>query len=92
MSELTGLLSLTAAMVGRPLAEVLSSMTISEHVRAALIEGGTPLADVLTLVTAYERSDWHQVQGILDARDLEPGRVHAVYTESLRCAREAAAF
>lgn len=89
---LTGLLSLMDAMVGRPLAEVLSSMTISDHVRTALVQGGTPLANVLTLVTAYERSDWQQVQGILDAGDLEARRVHDVYTESLRWAREAAAF
>ena len=89
---LTGLLSLMDAMVGRPLAEVLSSMTVSDEVRAALVQGGTPLADVLTLVTAYERGDWNQVQGILKARDLEARQVHEVYTGSLRWAREAVAY
>src|SRR5262249_41905295 len=58
---LAGMLSLVAAMVGRPAPEILSGLSLPEDVSQAVLERGSPLGPVLDLVTAYERGDWQRV-------------------------------
>lgn len=58
-----GLFSLMDAVVGRPLAELLSDVALPSDLIAALVPGGKPnrLNDVLSLVIAFERADWRGV-------------------------------
>ena len=86
---LMGLLSLIDAMMGKPLREVLAGMTISEEIREALLDGRTPLGDVLRVVTAYENGDWGQVEDLLAARGADARRVQEAYAGSLLWARQA---
>ncbi len=86
---LTGLLSLMDAIVGRPIGEVLESMTVSESVRGALLGEATPLGEVLQLVVAYERADWPAVHSLGAARGLAAAELRGAYLGSVRWAAEA---
>lgn len=86
---LTGLLSLIDAMVGRPLHEILSGMTVSDSVRDALLGSGSELGRALVAVTAYERGDWETVEAFVGAHALEGNRLRDAYASSLTWARQA---
>ncbi len=53
-----GLLSVTDAILDRPIEEVLSSLPISAHIRAALCGGTNRFRDIYDILLAYERADW----------------------------------
>ena len=55
---LLGLLSVTDAILDRPIQEILSSLPISEGIRTALCGGANPLRDIYEVLLAYERADW----------------------------------
>lgn len=64
---LLGMLSLADAMMGRPMAEVLNALSVTDRVRAALLGTGE-LAGVLKLATAFARGEWHEAS--IEARRL----------------------
>jgi c-di-GMP-related signal transduction protein len=55
---LMGLLSVTDAILDRPIQEILYSLPISEGIRTALCGGANPLRDIYEVLLAYERADW----------------------------------
>jgi len=56
---LMGLLSVTDAMLDRPLHEILAYLPVSNSVRQALCGGaGSEFATVYALLLSYERADW----------------------------------
>jgi c-di-GMP-related signal transduction protein len=55
---LMGLLSVTDALLDKPMAEILRSLPIAEEVKTALIGGENRLHDVYELLLALERADW----------------------------------
>lgn len=55
---LMGLLSVTDAMLDRPLQEILSNLPVSADVRVALCGGSNDFREVFTTMLAYERGDW----------------------------------
>ncbi len=55
---LMGLLSITDALLDRPLEQILASVPISSEVHAALCGGANPFRDVYETLLAYERADW----------------------------------
>jgi c-di-GMP-related signal transduction protein len=55
---LMGLLSVTDAILDRPMQQVLASLPIAPEVRAALCGDSNPYRDVYDLLLAYERADW----------------------------------
>jgi c-di-GMP-related signal transduction protein len=55
---LMGLLSVTDAILDRPMEQILASLPIAAAVRAALCGGTNPYRDVYDLMLAYERADW----------------------------------
>jgi EAL and modified HD-GYP domain-containing signal transduction protein len=59
-----GLFSMMDAVVGRPLAELLSDVALPADLVEALVPTGKPnrVGDVLGLVIAYERADWQTVE------------------------------
>lgn len=59
---LVGLLSTLDAMLDRPMEEVLGQMSVSDDVRAALLQGDNHLSDTLQLAISYDRGDWTRVK------------------------------
>src|SRR6201999_2560107 len=55
---LMGLLSVTDAILDRPMEQVLASLPIAPEVRAALCGKPNQHRDVYDLLLAYERADW----------------------------------
>jgi c-di-GMP-related signal transduction protein len=55
---LMGLLSVTDAILDRPMEQVLASLPIAPDVRAALCGSANPYRDVYEVLLAYERADW----------------------------------
>lgn len=55
---LMGLLSVTDAILDRPMEQVLASLPIAPAVRIALCGGANNYRDVYDLMLAYERADW----------------------------------
>lgn len=58
---LMGLLSVTDAILDRPMKEVLSNLPVSTEIRTALCGGTNRLRDVYDTLLAYERADWQGV-------------------------------
>ncbi len=57
-----GLFSVLDALLDKPISEVLSLVTLSDAVHAALVERKGRLGDVLNGVLAYEQGDWDGIQ------------------------------
>jgi c-di-GMP-related signal transduction protein len=55
---LMGLLSVTDALLDRPIEQVLSSLPVSPDVRTALCGGANRFREVYDTLLAYERGDW----------------------------------
>ncbi len=55
---LMGLLSVTDAILDRPMEQILASLPIAPAVREALCGHANPYRDVYDLLLAYERADW----------------------------------
>lgn len=88
---LTGMLSLMDTIVGRPMTEVLTGMSLPPTVRDALLEGSTPLGPVLALVTSYERGDWPAVQTSQKQYGVDARAIDEAYVDSIEWAEAAAA-
>src|SRR5262249_17678414 len=58
---LMGLLSVTDAILDRPIQQVLASLPIAPEVRVALCGGANAHRDAYDLLLAYERADWPTV-------------------------------
>jgi len=55
---LMGLLSVTDAILDRPIEEILLSLPISPQIRTALCGGANRFRDIYETLLAYERADW----------------------------------
>lgn len=55
---LMGLLSLSDALLDRPMKEVLDSLAVTPELKAALCGGSNKLSDVYQLLLAMERAEW----------------------------------
>jgi c-di-GMP-related signal transduction protein len=55
---LMGLLSVTDAILDRPMEQILASLPIAPEVRAALCGNANQYRDVYDVLLAYERADW----------------------------------
>ncbi len=55
---LLGLLSVTDAILDRPIQEILTGLPISPEVRTALCGGANRFRDIYDILLAYERADW----------------------------------
>ncbi len=58
---LMGLLSVSDALLDKPIDEVLKSMAVSDEIKKALCGGETPMRDVYNLLLALERAEWSQL-------------------------------
>jgi c-di-GMP-related signal transduction protein len=58
---LMGLLSVTDAMLDRPIDQVLSTLPVSEDLRTALCGGSNRFREVYDTLLAYERAEWNKL-------------------------------
>ncbi len=56
---LMGLFSLIDCLLHRPLPTILQELPIADAVKQALLGADTILGDILSLILAYEKGDWH---------------------------------
>ena len=80
---LGGMLSLVDTMVGRPMAEVLNGLAVSDRVRAALTQGENPLGPAIRLVTAYQAGDWTSVDAAKVECPVDDHALDRAYVDSL---------
>jgi c-di-GMP-related signal transduction protein len=85
---LVGLLSALDAMVGRPLPELLSEISVSPTIDKALLNETTPLGRVRALVLAYERAAWTDVTALAKELRISEDRLPQLSTSSLSWATE----
>jgi c-di-GMP-related signal transduction protein len=58
---LMGLLSITDALLDKPIAEVLRALPVSQEVKTALVGGENRLRDVYELLLSLERAEWSRI-------------------------------
>jgi EAL and modified HD-GYP domain-containing signal transduction protein len=85
---LVGLLSALDAMLGRPLAELLTEISVSTQIDAALLREDTPLGRIRALVLAYERAQWADVSALARGLGIAENRLPEIATASLVWATE----
>lgn len=81
---LVGLFSLFDAIVGRPLAEVLENIPITDDARRALVERDGPLADLLEAAVYYEQGDWDRLHAGIRAIGLSEEAIGEVYATAIK--------
>jgi EAL and modified HD-GYP domain-containing signal transduction protein len=80
---LLGLFSHLEAIVGRPMNEVLSEVSLSDDIAASLTGDG-PWAGALRLVGDFESGDWPRVRKRSRKLGLAEGPLAAVYLEAMQ--------
>jgi EAL and modified HD-GYP domain-containing signal transduction protein len=80
---LTGILSASDALVGRPLSEILNEMELTAEQTDALLENPGIGGDILRLVTSYERGDWAEVSHCALQIGVAEERVPALFRQAV---------
>lgn len=84
---LAGNLSLAGALLASPMNEMLASLPLAEPVRAALLDRGGALGDMLRLVERIEQADPDGVAGLLAGLPfLDAERVNDAYVQAIEWA------
>jgi EAL and modified HD-GYP domain-containing signal transduction protein len=84
---LTGLLSLLDAMLGMPMAQALTGISIDDRSRVALLGGLSSCSPCLGLATCYDGGG-ERAQASLRAYGIAPEKASAAYFEALAWAAE----
>jgi c-di-GMP-related signal transduction protein len=80
---LTGMFSLLDAIVGRPLPEILSGLSLNPRVTQALLGDGSPLRLVYDLAVAHECADWDVMATRATALGIPQAKTSALYREAV---------
>lgn len=80
---LLGLFSEIDLLLGRPLADILAALPLSEGLRAALAGEAGDERRVLEVCQAYERGDWALVASLAAAAGVEESRLPGVYQDAV---------
>lgn len=89
---LMGIFSLLDAMIGRPLAELLSPLRLADDLTEALLHKAPedePVALAFRLIRSIERADWTEIARCEALLAIPPGEVCLRYLEALAWAEEA---
>lgn len=84
---LVGLFSLLDTILGQPMEEALSQLSLTAPVQAALLRREGPLAPALNLVEAYETARWDDVATCAMQLGLSAETVPQLYIEAVTWAR-----
>lgn len=88
---LLGMLSLFDAILRRPMEEIIEQVELNEDVRCALLNPGSTagkIADLYSLVTAYEAGSWEFVDECALRLGLSRIALATAYTDSVRWAED----
>jgi EAL and modified HD-GYP domain-containing signal transduction protein len=80
---LIGLFSLIDVILGRPLAEILQQISVSEEVRSTLLHGNTPMKKVLGLAIACEEGEWSHGSRLIKDLRLKENEVSDAYLKAI---------
>ncbi len=80
---LLGVLSLMDAMLGRPIAEIVSEIALPEMVRAALLGEPNRFRKILDLVKSFEAAEWSAVSDLAAQLHLEELQISAAYPQAI---------
>ncbi|MGB7461421.1 MAG: EAL domain-containing protein [Candidatus Acidiferrum sp.] len=80
---LMGLLSITDALLDKPMREVLKSLPVIQEVKIALCGGTNRVRDVYELVLALERAEWIRLSDIAARIGCDEGKIPDCYLSAL---------
>ncbi|TCL62005.1 diguanylate phosphodiesterase [Hydrogenispora ethanolica] len=80
---LMGLFSMIDVFLGRPMADILDELPITEEVKGALLGKAGVYGNVLQLVQAYEKGDWEQVLFRTDALRIRDAQLPELFQDAL---------
>lgn len=81
---LMGLLSVTDALLDKPIKEVLSSLPVAQEVKTALSGGDNRFRDVYELLLAMERAEWPQLASFAARVGCPEDEVPAFYQAAIQ--------
>ncbi len=76
---LMGLLSVTDALLDRPIEQILAALPVSEKIRVALSGGSNDFRNVYETLLAYERADWQALSATIARFDSIEQQVPVCY-------------
>ena len=80
---MVGLLSLMDALMDLPIEEIAKRTNIAEHITAPLITGEGLYADILSIITLFERSEWDECFKKAEPYNLDPDQISKTYIEAI---------
>ena len=80
---IAGLFSLLDVILQRPMYEAIEEVAAEDEIRNALIDKEGPLSDVLSLIFAYERADWHNASIKMVRNDIDIEVLTQAFLDSL---------
>jgi c-di-GMP-related signal transduction protein len=86
---LMGLLSITDALLDKPMAEVLAPLPVTEAIKSALIGGQNRYREVLELLVALERAEWSQLSSHVRRLGCSEESIPDAYNSAIRKANSA---
>jgi len=79
-----GLLSITDALLDKPIFAVLRTLPVAEEVKTALNGGQNRLHDVYELLLSFERADWPQLAVVVRRLGCPEESVPASYQTAIQ--------
>jgi c-di-GMP-related signal transduction protein len=86
---LMGLLSITDALLDKPIAEVLQSLPVAQEVKTALVGGENRFRDVFELLLALERAEWSQLSSHVERLGWDEENIPDSYQAAIQKASNA---
>ena len=80
---ITGLFSLLDVILQRPMSEAIKEVASDAEIKEALVDNKGKLYDVLRLVLAYERADWHNASINMVRNDVDIEVLTKAFLDSL---------
>jgi c-di-GMP-related signal transduction protein len=81
---LMGLLSITDALLDRPIVEVLRALPVTQEIKTALNGGSNRFHDVYELLLSFERADWAQLSTLVARVGCPEGSVPGCYQTAIQ--------
>lgn len=81
---LMGLLSVTDALLDKPIADILRDLPIAQEVKTALVGGANRFHDVYDLLLALERAEWPQLNSCVQRLGCSEEEVPTVYESAIK--------
>jgi len=81
---LMGLLSITDALLDKPMVDVLRSLPVGDEIKTALVGGGNRHHDVYELLLALERAEWPRLSACADRLSVPEEAVPDAFQTALR--------